>query len=59
VTSPRPFSVLDGLAVVALLLLVVAWLSADNILQEIEAVVLACFVALAYIAAQLRLRPPR
>jgi hypothetical protein len=55
---PRPFSVVDGVALVALALLLVAWLASDNILQEIEAAVLACLVALIYIAVQLRLGSP-
>ena len=56
--KPRPFSILDGIAPVALALLAV-WLASDNILQEIEAAVLACLVALIYIAPQLRLGSPR
>jgi hypothetical protein len=56
---PRPFSFLDGVALVVLALLAVAWLASDNVLQEIEAAVLACLVALIYIALQLRLWSPR
>ena len=56
---PRPFSVADGVAIVALVLLLIAWLASDNILQEIEAAVLACLVTLIYIALQIRLATPR
>jgi hypothetical protein len=56
---PRPFSVVDGVALAAVALLLVAWLASDNILQEIEAAVLACLVSLIYIALQLRLASPR
>jgi hypothetical protein len=56
---PRPFSVVDGVALAAVALLLVAWLASDNILQEIEAAVLACLVSLIYIALRLRLASPR
>jgi hypothetical protein len=56
---PRPFSVVDGVALAALALLLVAWLASDNMLQEIEAAVLACLAVLVYIALQLRLWLPR
>jgi predicted tellurium resistance membrane protein TerC len=54
----RPFSILDGVALAAIGLLVLGYFATDNVLQEIEVVVLGCFVALVYIALQLRLRSP-
>jgi predicted tellurium resistance membrane protein TerC len=50
---------LDGIALVAIGLLVLAYFATDNILQEIEVGVIGCFVALVYIALQLRLRSPK
>ena len=47
-------STLDWGLIVALVVVAIIWGSADNVLQEIEALVLACFVALVYIGLQVR-----